>query len=249
MKRFLTALVVALGLSVPIIPAQADEMTAQDAAEYLSKSIVQVSDKASGDPFCTAWKVAPKVYATAGHCATDGEIFLNAEDFDWAKVKAVTVGIGEKEANDKPKDWALLHTMTDLEDVVPLPLACEVELNVGLPIAYLGYGYPAVPYLGVGYIASMDIEKARGNAAEIALSTHVAGGASGAPVVELDGGKVIGIVTELVPSPRVGVIGTGMEGIVEGICDAAQVHTGKTPIEVDIDIDVKTNVNETLGSH
>lgn len=221
MNKFFLVLALMLGISVG---AQAEEMSPKQAAEYLNQSIVQLSRSPHGESYCTAWKVADAIYATAGHCTSrNQDMYINDGEFDWARVKAFTIGVGNKKSNDAPADWALLYTTKDLEDIVQLPLACSNDLYIGMSVSHMGYGHPTSPSLHYGYVSSLNIEKHRGDA-EVLLSTHVSGGASGSPVIDNTTGSVIGIVTEFVPSARVGVIGTGMEGIVEGVCEASKPH-------------------------
>lgn len=221
MKKIVLALMLVCGW--PII-ASAKEMTAKEAAEHLSKSIVMMSNTANGKSYCTAWNIAKTVYVTAGHCTnSNGKIYVHDNNFEWARVGAITVGIGEKKSNDKPKDWGLLHTMKEVEGREPLEIDCGFKPHIGLPVAFMGFGDPTEGVLGMGYISSLSIDNGPGDA-EYMISTHVSGGSSGSPVIDLTSGKVIGIVTELVPSPRVGVIGTGVEHVLKGVCEASKPH-------------------------
>lgn len=187
MKKFLIGL---LSLFAITSVAYAEEVSIKDGAELLSQSVAQVS--INGDVICTAFKIADNQYMTAGHCvgiASRGAYIRNEHVV--SSITHVTVGVGDKD------DWAVFYTKSDDTAVAPLVPACDEEVYLGMPIAYMGYPYPVDVAYGTGHVTSVNDLKGSGGAnTSISTDVHASHGASGSPVISLDTGHLIGILIE-----------------------------------------------------
>jgi V8-like Glu-specific endopeptidase len=208
MRWLLGLVLVILGIS----PAAAG-LTAKEAAEKLGKSVVAVTYK--GDTICTAAKIGPSQFLTAGHCLISGEK-LTMPNGRILKIKSVLAAFEEKATvggvSGRDEDWAVLNTVEDDASVVPLELGCAEEPYLGQEIAYAGFPYPTQYALGLGRVTSIKPVLGGRNNLDYAMDVHAAPGASGSAVISLDTGKVVGVLTEGVPA-RTGFFMVGFESI------------------------------------
>ena len=195
------------GLFILISPAQA-ELTRYEAVEALTKGTAVIQRWSS--KFCTTWKARERVFVTAAHCRgsiTDSVQIKRSTDFGYTYIKSYTVPVEEK-SNGKKQDWMILHTTSVMEDMVALPLGCGDEVKIGMSVA-VGH-YPAGLNFSVsfGHVMTMDVTSGRHNAV-IAMDAHAAPGSSGAPVISMETGRVIGIHIEGLVS-RFGAFAVGL---------------------------------------
>jgi len=182
-----------------------------ETARVLSRGVVKLT---IGAGHCTASKIGPQQFLTAGHCAQfsqgAGRIEYGYQYLfpGWAQVPKVKKSDGRRH-----EDWAIIHTTDDSDDIETLELGCGEILYEGQMIAYYGYsGDSESPTFGSGRIASTLPPKGR-NDADFTIDVQAAPGSSGAPIVSIDSGKVIGILTEGVSGPRVGFYLIGVESV------------------------------------
>ena len=197
------------GLFILISPAQA-ELTRYEAVEALTEGTAVIQRWSS--KLCTTWKARERVFVTAAHCRrsiTDSVQIKRSTDFGYTYIKSYTVPVEEK-SNGKKQDWMILHTLSVMEDMVALPLGCGDGVKIGMSVA-VGH-YPAGLNFSVsfGHVMTMDVTS--GGNAVIAMDAHAAPGSSGAPVISMDTGRVIGILIEGLVS-RFGAFAIGLESI------------------------------------
>ena len=196
------------GLFILISPAQA-ELTRYEAVEALTKGTAVIQRWST--KMCTTWKAREKVFITAGHCKrtiTDSVQIKRSTDFGYTYIKSYTVPVEEK-SNGKKQDWLVLHTLSVMEDMVALPLGCGDEVKIGMSVAVGHYPSGLNFSVSFGHVMTMDV--ASGNAV-IAMDAHAAPGSSGAPVINMETGRVIGILIEGLVS-RFGAYAIGLESI------------------------------------
>lgn len=220
MKKYILAAIAALGLALTT-PAYA-EVSIKDAVTLLNESVVPLKNGQS--KFCTAFKIGPKQFMTAAHCA--GSITSKTKidrDFTYQFIETVLFPIPKK-ADDKINDWALITTLTENSALKGLKLGCEEELYVGQRIASMGY--PATVGRGqldrafvTGYISSLTPPDSKYLSQDIVVDMPAAPGASGSPVISLDTGAVVGILVELTTGSRDGSILTGLQHLPDTMCN------------------------------
>lgn len=206
------ALFAAALLAVSVSAAQA-EVTPKEAAALLVSSVVELNSKS-----CTASKVGPHQYLTAKHCV-GRDMKLNTKSYTmWAK--SVVMAWQEKKRGNRQEDWAIINTATDTEDMKSLTLGCNEEIYLGMRVAYAGYPNPAEFAFGMGSVTSLLPSRNRSNNLDYMMDVHAAPGASGSPVISMDTGHVVGILTEGVTNSRIGAFMVGFESIANiDLCD------------------------------
>lgn len=199
----------ALMMSVSVAHA---ELTPREAAAILTASVVEVNNG------CTASKVGPHQYMTARHCVQSSMKIESRLHTMWPR--SVLMAWQKKEDGKRKEDWAIVNTSTDTDDVASLTLGCTEEVYLGMPVAYAGYPVPTKFAFGMGHVTSILPMDNRNNNLDYAMDVAAAPGASGSPVISMDTGHVIGILTEGVSNRRIGAFMVGMEAISNlDICD------------------------------
>lgn len=201
------------GATGPAFAGEEGRLDNREAAELLSASVVQMSDGGRG--MCSASKIGPISYLTAGHCvrALGARYRLEHPDTLYQYVGSVTVGLSNKLAGSLREDWAVLTVTKENTDLPALELACDEDLYLGMPVAYAGYPENVDFAYGTGYVASLNHIKGGRNNADFAVDLQAAPGASGAPIISLDTGRIVGVLTEGVISRRFGPYLVGAEHI------------------------------------
>jgi S1-C subfamily serine protease len=130
---------------------------------------------------------------------------------------------------DDVKDLAILRPTSTLSGT-PLPIASVSEPRLGAQVTTWGYpaGYTGLsPLLSVGYLAGVqdfDVETPSRATRRWVINAAFNGGNSGGPVLSVEDGKVIGVVSsKLAPLPL------GIANIIEGLKnDGSGMHSGWT---------------------
>ena len=194
--------VLGLGLLLAVSTAKAAEpLTVQEAAALLGPSVFSFGTTGSDFTFCTATKIAPRQYLTALHCAQNlkTNYRLESEQGEYAFIRSVIASVTEKKGPGKDQeDWAILVATGD-NDAPSLPLGCGDLHYIGEPIAYTGFPEGLIRAFAAGYISTF---KGTANNADFFVDAPVAPGASGASIISLDTGHIIGVVTEGVVNTR-----------------------------------------------
>jgi V8-like Glu-specific endopeptidase len=209
--RWLLGLV--LGLTLGISPAVAG-MTAKEAAEKLEQSVVAVTYK--GDTICTAAKIGPGQFLTALHCLAKGEklVMPNGRIL---KIRSALVGFEGKPmthgVSGRDEDWAILNTTDDDQYVPALELACTEEAYLGQAVAYMGFPWPTQLMFGLGHVTTVAPMDVNGPNMDIGTDVPAAPGASGSPVISMDTGKILGVLTEGIRGAHREVFVVGIESV------------------------------------
>lgn len=193
-------------------PATAASLTNYEAVDVLSKGTAVMQRWSS--KFCTVWKAQEKVFVTAGHCRSSVNTSVQIKQsgkYDYTYIKSISLPISSQKGGGKDEDWMVLHTEDVMDDMVALPIGCGDELKMGEPVA-IGH-YPAGLDFSVsfGHIMTLDVDNNRSNAV-IATDAAAAPGSSGAPVISMETGRVIGMVIEGIVS-RFGAFAVGLESV------------------------------------
>ena len=198
MKKFL------LGLLASILMTSAamaePKYTPAEAAQLLNQSVFGFGTIGSNHKFCTAAKIGPREYLTAAHCAFGLHTGWRLESSTgvYAFIRSATVATSIKGYKGF-EDWAILHASADNE-APALSLGCGEPHYVGEPVAYMGFPEGLERAFGVGYVSTF---KSTGrNNANVFVDLPAAPGASGSPVISLDTGLIMGVLTEGVLSSR-----------------------------------------------
>ncbi|MCH8022369.1 MAG: trypsin-like peptidase domain-containing protein [Thaumarchaeota archaeon] len=229
MRKIFGAILVTLAL----MSAAYAQMTPKEAASHLEKSVVAMQ-KTWSDPFCTGFKIDTKVFLTAAHCASDvnNDTRLTSKYSEkYQFIRSVLRTTQEKKDGDRVEDWAIMNTVEENDELSALVLACDEEIYLGMPIAYAGYPAPMDFAFGIGTVMSLNKVKNRSNDLDFVVDLQAAPGASGSPIISLDTGNVIGILTEGVYASRAGAFGVGIEGIANlDLCeDLFKTNGAKAP--------------------
>jgi len=182
-----------------------------DLGERLRNATVKVHTGYSGH--CTAFKIGPKEFMTAGHCTTPSTSnkIEGANGLGYHFQSYVTKGSRKKDHN-RVEDWGIIHTSTDDDAIGTLELSCGEVLYPGLMVSYFGYSADSKGVFGMGRITTLEQPGGR-NDADFGIIVPAAPGSSGSAIVSLDSGKVIGILTEGVAASRAGIYMIGVESI------------------------------------
>ncbi len=215
-------LLLSLVLSLIALGSVHAEMTPKEAALHLEKSVVALK-KSWGDPFCTGFKIDVKTYLTAGHCtrSIDSNTRLVSNySHDYLYVRSFIRTTQEKNSGNRDEDWAILNTSAENEELFSLDLGCDEEVYLGMPIAYAGYPAPMDFAFGIGTVMSLNKVSNNLNDLDFIVDVQAGPGASGSPIISLDTGNVIGVLTEGVYASRAGAFGVGIEHIANlDICE------------------------------
>ena len=197
---------------LPAANAQ-EPLTARQVAETLGNTAVAVTYQ--GSTICTAARIGPSQFLTAKHCLVDGQA-IELPNGRRLKVKSALVAQEIKDSvagrAGRDEDWAIINTVEDEPTVQILVLACGEEPYLGQEVAYAGFPHPTQYALGLGRVTSIKPVLERANNLDYVMDVAAAPGASGSPVISLDTGAVIGILTEGVFS-RFGPFMVGFESI------------------------------------
>lgn len=206
------ALLLSLFVAVPAVPASA-EITPKEAAALLVASVVELNSKS-----CTASKIGSHQYLTAKHCVSS-KMKLSTKSYSmWAK--SVVMAWQDKAKGNRQEDWAVINTATDTDDIVALTLGCNEEIYLGMPVAYAGYPNPAEFAFGMGAVTSLLPSRSRNSNLDYMMDVPAAPGASGSPIISMDTGYVVGILTEGVLNNSIGAFMVGFESIQNiDLCD------------------------------
>ena len=219
------ALTMLMALCLSTTLAMAEPLSNRKAAEILSASVVKLEQR--WRTVCTAFKIGPKTFLSAGHCAStvndDTKIIhqktAKKGSFSTQWIKSITVTTQGKK-DDRSEDWMILNTTTEETDIGVLTLGCEDEIYLGMPVAYAGYPQPIDFAFGLGHVLSTNKVNSSYNGLDFVIDVQAAPGASGSPILNLDTGNVIGVLTEGVSNRRTGVFGIGVEHIAGlDLCD------------------------------
>jgi len=217
-KTFIATIIMSLAL-LSSVHAQ---MTPREAAEKLSQSVVSLQ-QGWGNAFCTGFKINTKTFLTAGHCSrgvTNRTRLVSYKGDNYTFIKSVLITKQEKKDGKRQEDWAILNTSEEMKDVTSLTLGCKDEIYLGMPIAYAGYPAPVDFAFAVGYVMSVNKVNNDVNDLDFVVDLAAAPGASGSPIINLDTGHIIGVLTEGVFSQRIGAFGVGIEHIASlDLCD------------------------------
>ncbi len=206
------AAIAALGVALLTSPAQSAPLSSKVAAELLSASVVRMTT--GGSPLCSASKIGPATFLTAAHCARALKGNYRVEHGShYQFIKSITITVSEKADGKRSEDWAILHATTENSALTPLSLACDEPIYLGMPIAYAGFPDPVNFAFGMGYVASVNPLENRVNDADFAIDVQAGPGASGSPIISLDSGRVIGVLTEGVFRPKRTPFLVGVESI------------------------------------
>lgn len=176
------------------------DFTSAEMAEHLNKSTGELLSPRGG-PMCTATKIAPRQWLTAGHCIAY-DVKIETANGDYLFPQSWTVGVSKKGDNIRREDWAIINTTTEAKDVPALELACGEDIYAGQKVAYVGFPYSVERGYFEGYITSVRKSTKPWNNADWIIDIRAAGGASGAALVDMKSGQVLGVLTEGVTSPR-----------------------------------------------
>lgn len=165
--------------------------TVSKTASVLLNGVVELYQGSSFS--CTAFKVDDKKYITARHCVTGG--FFNKYKIrgggEWTSVSSITFPLEEQD------DWAYLHLSKENKKIKRLSLDCSDKVSLGTQVAYLGFPVPLKEMFVKGSVTSVHPPDNRIDAGSDFLTDLSAGaGASGSPVMDLNSGRVIGILIE-----------------------------------------------------
>jgi hypothetical protein len=208
-KKYVISAIAALLISGWGVGGVKAELTTKEAVELLEKSVVKTGIG------CTAAKIGPAMFLTAGHCITDwrGDMEIT-HGYTTVYPKSVLFPLSPK-PNDVGKDWAIIYTTDDIPELNSLQFGCFEKPYLGQKVAYLGFPYPLKKMFGMGYIGSLaGAEPAGwGGQADLVADIPASGGSSGSPVISMDTGKIIAVLTEAVIGDRSNIYMTGLESI------------------------------------
>ena len=207
MKKILSLLFCLLAF-----PAVAEPLTNYEAVEILGKGTAVMQRWSS--KYCTTWKAQDKVFVTAAHCrgtVSSSVQIKQSTNYGYTYVKSIVLPVSTEKSNGKDEDWMIMNTEETMDEMVALPIGCGDGVKIGEQVA-IGH-YPAGLNFSVsfGTVMTLDITSSR-NRAVIATDAAGAPGSSGAPVISMETGRVIGIVTEGLVS-RFGSFAMGLEDI------------------------------------
>ncbi len=227
LERILVAVACA-AMSVLVLfsaPVKAEgSLTIRESATLLSSSVVKLTTS-YGNSYnysgvCTASKIGKKTFLTARHCVSNLSANYRVDkDFEYQYVKTILVTVSSK-GRSRKEDWAILNMITENTKLKTLRINCTEEIYLGMPVAYAGYPEMINFAFSSGQVTSVNPPDGRGMNSDFAVDLAAAPGASGSPIISLDTGNIIGILTEGVFSSRAGAFMVGIESIANlDLCD------------------------------
>lgn len=148
---------------------------------------------------CTAWKLDDQLWATAEHCTLGNDYNIKGKLPDY-------IFRGNEDAGE---DYGVYYFKEPFSNPA-LEIDCEYIPVVGDRVAYVGFPGGIAKAVFVGYVNGFpgtsgdERVGVTGLSSDFYVHTNGTGGASGSPVVNLESGKVVGIVVE------------GMQGVMMG---------------------------------
>lgn len=199
-KRLTTAIAAAALLLTTAVSAA--DLTTSEAAKLLTDTTYWFGTTGSKGGFCTASKIGPSQYITARHCAEglSNDFRLISPKGNYVFIRSVLVSTSDKQDGKRWEDWAILNS-SRASDAPSLFLACSEPVTVGMGVAALGYPEGLSKAFVTGYVSTMEKGRAR-NQASFFADLPLAPGASGAPLISMTNGHLIGVVTEGVFNTR-----------------------------------------------
>ena len=227
-RSLLAALAVVFTLVWPSGVQAGEPLSIREAAELLSLSVVEMTT--GGAQNCTASKIGPATFLTAAHCARALKDNYRVEHGSaYQYIKSITITVSEKDYK-RAEDWAVLHATTVNEDLKTLSLGCSEDIYLGMPVAYAGFPGPVDFAFGAGRVASIKKTRYSDNDADFAIDVQAAPGASGSPIISLDTGNIIGVLTEGIYARRAGAFLIGVESVKSlDLCEDADQKKDKAP--------------------
>lgn len=199
MKKFIASMLLALGLTSPSFG-----MTPEEAANGLYNSVGALA--MGSREICTISKIGDRDFLTAAHCANvrvkvKGKFENERGQSKYVYFKSMTIGFLEKPDNKEHwEDWAVFHATADSPNVPALELDCQYTPKVGDPVAYMGFPYlqntgGLVRLFGLGYVSGVFEKTEKKLGGHFTVDMPGAGGSSGSPIISMNSGKIIGILT------------------------------------------------------
>lgn len=183
--------------------AEAPE-SATGTAEHLSSAAVYLD--LGGIGHCSAAKIAPRTFLTAGHCVRQWPTYMALQWGEYtASVQSVLVSRQPKDGGMHNEDWAVLFTKYENPAIKALELNCSGAPYLGQPVAYVGYPNVLNLTFGVGNVTSTDPTRTGDGESDFWVNIPAAGGASGSALVDRSTNKVIGIMIEMLGEFMTGV--------------------------------------------
>lgn len=219
-------IVLAIGLLLAFaFPAKAIDVP--EAVSLLENSVVAIVKNSQS--VCTASKIGPSQFLTAKHCITNGSTLVMRSG-RVLHVKSVLIAMQAKEGN-RQEDWAVINIVETDDGLSPLNLSCSENPYLGQAVIYGGYPHPTQYAVGLGHITTTKPVLGGRNQLDYGMDVHASPGASGSPVLSIDTGQVIGILTEGIINERTGVFMVGFESI-KGLdlCDAVYAAVNSKPV-------------------
>jgi hypothetical protein len=186
---YLTMVFFALSPAPAASSTQSAPLSPKEAAGILVPSLAHLSrDK---NDRCTAFKVAPAAYLTAGHC-----VETNVSR-DFLRVGSRRLFIRRYIKPSDPKDdWTIIKTGYNDPSLRAINVGCDEKIYLGMPVAYAGYPSPLDLTMVMGRVISILPTRGEWSRSDFVLDTPGNRGVSGSPVISLNTGNVIGIVIE-----------------------------------------------------
>lgn len=216
---FAAAVLLAFGVIYFAGIVKAEPLTVKGAAALLSPSVFEL--KKDGKFHCTASLIGPRQALTARHCVSDATSkYVIERESQKFYPRSVLTSLQDGSPRDGLEDWAILNLATPAASVPTLTLGCSDDVYVGLPVAYFGHPAPFKSIFRVGYVTSLETRTAlpggRKLPFDVQTSLQVSGGGSGSAVLNLETGRVIGVMTHFTAAPRSGsgtLFGSGFQAI------------------------------------
>lgn len=207
MIKWILSLLIVLGLT-----SIAYAVTPKEVGKILANSVVRLENGSS--TFCTASKIGPRLFLTAKHCKMGIGSNTRIVHGTFAQfIRSLTFPTQEKSTGRREEDWMFLNASYSNEDIAELYLGCDDEIYLGMPIAYGGYPQPLNFTMAIGRIISLEKVDSYRHNLDFVIDVHAAPGSSGSPIINLDTGNVIGILTEGVSAARAGAFAIGVEHV------------------------------------
>lgn len=207
MNRLILALLFVFSFSTSV-----SALSSREVGKLLASSVVRLENGRA--TFCTAFKIGARRFLTAGHCSkgVNSNTKIVYDTFSQF-IKSALITTQEKRGGGRTEDWMILNATYGNAQIETLVLGCYDEIYLGMPIAYGGYPSPLNFTVGFGRVISVERADNYANDLDFVIDVHAAPGSSGSPVINIDTGNVIGILTEGVTGGRAGAFAVGIESI------------------------------------